>query len=808
MKILRNIKKAGGGGVLSTPAGSFRDLFSSKKEVKSFAGAFTLAEMMVVLLIMSIILAAMAPVMTTRNKSDYSSPWRYSTNGSDAYFGQGESQTALIGLMNRSETTDDPARLIISTTPSRPIHISFKRYNTVLGRLQMNDNKDLILGSADLSSSTGHLNTSFGMDSLTSNTTGADNTAIGAQTLIANTTGADNTAIGQGSLMNNTTGEGNNALGTSTLRNNTTGSQNTAVGQDALYNSNANNNTAIGWNALRANTSSESNTAVGSQALKALTGGTTNTAVGAMSLASSTTGENNVAMGYQSLNASTTGNHNTAIGSYSQLNGTTGNYNTSLGYDSLRDNDSGSYNTAVGYRSNFDDVERHTITGTVAVGAGSRSWYNYAIAIGYDTLANKSSGIALGNSAHAEAPYGMALGYNAKSSGEGSGTAVGGNAEASNFFTTAVGRSAIANSYRATALGANANALGSYTTSIGYDAQATVANTTALGAYSTANGQSAVSLGTNAQATGLGSVAIGGGDEIYYAANATNAYSIAIGNDTLASNNHSMAVGYYAESTGSDSLALGYNAKAKNTNNIAIGANACSNVTGSNKICIGANSGPSSGTFATDSQERIFIGGTPHMKNRPGYGGGTAPLEIHNDSSRGTSVVVNGTLLVRGHIAFSSPLIADPRLSIISNKKAGADDTFNVGGWLNASDPYNNNGNPGYLSNSWISDRRLKYVGKESQSGLDEIRELKVFNYTFKKDKSKTPHVGVIAQDLQKVFPDAVKKGVDGFLQIRFEDMFFAMINAIKELDAKYQAQEKRINELEKRIEALEAKIK
>ena len=109
---------------------------------------------------------------------------------------------------------------------------------------------------------------------------------------------------------------------------------------------------------------------------------------------------------------------------------------------------------------------------------------------------------------------------------------------------------------------------------------------------------------------------------------------------------------------------------------------------------------------------------------------------------------------------------------------------------------------------SGFSDRRLKYVGKEFSSGLDKIRQLKVFNYTFKKDKSKTPHVGVIAQDLQKVFPDAVKKGKDGFLTIRFEDMFFAMINAIKELDLKYEAQEKRINELEARIEKLEAKIK
>ena len=54
-----------------------------------YVSAFTLAEMMVVMLIMSIILAAMAPVMTTRSKADSSSPWRYSPeNLSDAFLAQ------------------------------------------------------------------------------------------------------------------------------------------------------------------------------------------------------------------------------------------------------------------------------------------------------------------------------------------------------------------------------------------------------------------------------------------------------------------------------------------------------------------------------------------------------------------------------------------------------------------------------------------------------------------------------------------------------------------------------------------------
>ena len=78
----------------------------------------------------------------------------------------------------------------------------------------------------------------------------------------------------------------------------------------------------------------------------------------------------------------------------------------------------------------------------------------------------------------------------------------------------------------------------------------------------------------------------------------------------------------------------------------------------------------------------------------------------------------------------------------------------------------------------------MKNVGERFVSGLDKIRQLKVFNYTFKDDKEKTPRVGVIAQDLQKIFPNAVTKGEDGFLRIRMEDMFYAVINAIKELDA------------------------
>lgn len=118
------------------------------------------------------------------------------------------------------------------------------------------------------------------------------------------------------------------------------------------------------------------------------------------------------------------------------------------------------------------------------------------------------------------------------------------------------------------------------------------------------------------------------------------------------------------------------------------------------------------------------------------------------------------------------------------------------------------------------SDSRLKTIITEFRSGLNEIVKLKPYNYSFKKDKKRTPRVGVIAQDLQKIFPDAVFQGKDGFLSIRLEDMFYTIVNAIKELDTilivqnnsldemlnTNKASYKRLDDIDKRIAKLEKK--
>lgn len=112
------------------------------------------------------------------------------------------------------------------------------------------------------------------------------------------------------------------------------------------------------------------------------------------------------------------------------------------------------------------------------------------------------------------------------------------------------------------------------------------------------------------------------------------------------------------------------------------------------------------------------------------------------------------------------------------------------------------------LVTSVTSDIRLKNVGKEFTGGLDEINQLKFYNFTYKRDAEKTPRVGVMAQDLQKVFPNAVNKNDEGYLYIRKDDMFFASLNAIKELFTKMTDNSAKIKELEERNAVLEKQVK
>lgn len=271
----------------------------------------------------------------------------------------------------------------------------------------------------------------------------------------------------------------------------------------------------------------------------------------------------------------------------------------------------------------------------------------------------------------------------------------------------------------------------------------------------------------------------------------------------------------------------------------AVGAYTCNSIKGvksdsanAGRTCIGYGSGReynnTPDAFTQDDYDRVFLGGTP-------LGGfnGRGVVEVHNintsytalmtdeagaqESLPSNSVVMNSNIVVRGGLYTYSPrkLVGhyprgiDPAWtntfvcngdSYISFSGRGgyhcnlganfgtpgekSESFFEAGNTCGGLDKYPT-GTSGCPNLKTTSDRRLKDNISENNSGLKEILALKPYEYIFKSDKKKTPQVGVIAQDLQKVFPNSVHQSEDGYLHIRWDEMFYAMINAIKTLDKK-----------------------
>ena len=285
---------------------------------RTFRAAFTLAEMMVVLLILSIILAAFAPIMTKRTASSVEGYWKSKNNGGTIFFGLNQNQTVNIG---QEPVAGENARLILNVGANDQNHILFKRGNTALeGFLRMDANDNLRFSGerriTPLSMASNTKNTSIGIGSLRNLTTGRGNTAVGTNAL-ASTNANYNTAVGANSLYSNTTGDGNTAIGINSMYLNTEGIYNTAVGRYALYNNlTGNDNVAVGQTPLYSNTEGYGNTAVSNSALAYNTTGNYNTAVGLHSMFENKTGSYNTAIGYQACYF-ITGSNNTCIGGQS-----------------------------------------------------------------------------------------------------------------------------------------------------------------------------------------------------------------------------------------------------------------------------------------------------------------------------------------------------------------------------------------------------------------------------------------------------------------------------------------------------------
>ena len=104
------------------------------------------------------------------------------------------------------------------------------------------------------------------------------------------------------------------------------------------------------------------------------------------------------------------------------------------------------------------------------------------------------------------------------------------------------------------------------------------------------------------------------------------------------------------------------------------------------------------------------------------------------------------------------------------------------------------------------SDKRLKNVMGNYTKGLNELLKIKPIEYNLKSDKNKKTYVGVIAQDLEKIFPEAVVVNkATGYLMVSQDPVFYAMLNSIKDLNSRNEQLKKSNDELENKVAKLRA---
>lgn len=101
------------------------------------------------------------------------------------------------------------------------------------------------------------------------------------------------------------------------------------------------------------------------------------------------------------------------------------------------------------------------------------------------------------------------------------------------------------------------------------------------------------------------------------------------------------------------------------------------------------------------------------------------------------------------------------------------------------------------------SDQRLKTnieTLTEALESLDKLQGVR-FEYIDQKKYMMGSKIGLIAQELQKVYPEMVSQGSDGFLKVDYTQLSAVLIQAVKEQQQQIKVQAQEIEELKRRMD-------
>ncbi len=529
-------------------------------------------------------------------------------------------------------------------------------------------------------------------------------------------------------------------------------------------------------------------------------------------------GGSNTGVGFQSLNGNTTGTSNVSMGYQSMVNNTTGTSSVGVGYNTLYYQQTGGSNVAIGTQAG-QGAAAYNSTGNTLV--GERAGINLATGSGYNTFFGSAAG------------YGVTTGTHNIIIGDHENT--GGN------LTT-----------------------GSYNIGIGWDMafpSATASNQLNIGnlifgtgmTTSTTVSTGKVGIGTTCPATSLeiagSNAAIGTGwlDKGNLFIRSTDALA--------ADKGGTLALGAVKDGSGGTFAAAKIHGKKLNGNSgeaggylaFEVGYNGASpysfermRIIDNGNVGIGTTTPAVPLHISTTSNPVVYFDVFANVVNqrlRRANGTPTVPTAlaandiIGNVSFTGygaTAFAANSSASIKaiateaftdsaqgGALTFST--ITTGTTSIAERMRL--DGSGNVGiGVTNPSYTLHVVGTAGLSTGTaWTnaSDIRLKDIHGDYEYGLDEVVKLHSVRFNYKKNNplglpSDHAMTGFIAQEVEKIIPEAVQENKNGYLELNVDPIHWAVVNAVKQLksliDSIYErkADKSEIVELKARVEKAE----
>jgi hypothetical protein len=213
-----------------------------------------------------------------------------------------------------------------------------------------------------------------------------------------------------------------------------------------------------------------------------------------------------------------------------------------------------------------------------------------------------------------------------------------------------------------------------------------------------------------------------------------------MGENTIASGGTSLSTGFQTESSGLYSATFGVNSIAQGNTSAAMGYGTIASDYGS--LVIGVNN--LLGSTLTSDANNINLDNTAFV-----IGNGADA----NNRSDALTVLFDGTTTIAGDLSINS-------------------------------------------------DARLKANIISLGSTLAKLLQIDGKSYTMKKDENKKQKIGVLAQDIEKVFPELVSES-NGVKSVNYQGLVPVLINALKEQNDRMKVQQSQIDELKTIVQGL-----